>query len=253
MPWRTALGVLTVVSGVRACCDEPCIKRALISEAEGGMDALGVAVSSCCKACPQELALQFPGRCLEVIDGLKEEHRNVAIWDCDPQRRWFQLWNWVGEGKSRALKNAWTGKCLHVYSYALPARLEQSSDCTLSLWEQSAAGRAARQCIWAVRDRRRHRDRKDKDVNYSVPSWASSTDKEWITFAGKANGARVSLGDCTAARRAEDGRQTWRLLPSNFTGVRPARAPRIVRRRGHDAFDVWRATQHSGLRRPAVT
>jgi hypothetical protein len=136
---RCAIALIGVLAAsASGCCDQKCIKRALVLEAEGGPQALDFASAHCCSAC-SEGAVKLPGRCLEVNSGLKEEHRNVDIWDCDPDEWSWQTWRWVGAGKTaRALNNTETGRCLHVYSYAPPARLEQSSNCD-TLWEHTAS------------------------------------------------------------------------------------------------------------------
>jgi hypothetical protein len=195
-----------------SCCEERCIKRALVAEAEGGAAAVDAVAKECCSGCASGQSIDLPGRCLEVNGGMPEEHRNVDIWDCHDYI-YAQRWQWVGEGAARALKNAYTGKCLHVYSYDAPARLEQSSSCS-TRWAAPHAGsgvlvEAATGLCLIVNGTVVG---KDKDVNYSVPEWVNSTDKTWISYAGKDNGARVTLADCAAAARAGDGREIWSVV-----------------------------------------
>ena len=118
---------ISMAAGAHSCCDDACIKLALVGEAEALIpDALQYAETHCCPGCPVGLAVQLPGRCLEVFGGELEEHRLVDIWDCNAAQWAWQLWHW---GANSTLVNANSGKCLSVQSYA-PARMEQSSSCS---------------------------------------------------------------------------------------------------------------------------
>lgn len=158
--------------------------------------------------------MELPGRCLEVYGGAHEEHRIVDIWDC---HGWaWQHWRYLSEtwGAPSPLQNVQTGKCLHVYSLSpTPARLEQSSDCSTA-WQIRATGEVVHYPSGLCLLVNGTVTGKDKDVNYSVPEWANSDNKEWISYAGKANGARVTLGDCVEAMAAGDDRQVWHVQPA---------------------------------------
>ena len=214
-PSRLTLVVATIASAAlaNACCDERCIKSALVAEADGGPDALSFASRECCLDCPGKEAVQLPGRCLEVFAGLPAEHRNVDIWDCNPGDWPWQTWRWLGTSgaKAGALQNVGTGRCLHIYSFSAPARLEQSSSCE-TLWQHTDYDQLIEATTGLCMIVNGTVTGKDKDVNYSVPSWALSGNKEWITYAGKANGARLTLGSCAAAQAAKDGRERWSVL-----------------------------------------
>lgn len=177
------------------CCDQLCLKTALISEAEGAPDAASNGASKCCATCSSSV-VQMPGRCLEVFGGLKDDHRVVDLWGCDDSFAW-QTWLWNGNDPSsfRLLKNAWSGSCLEVSSYE-PPRVEQNSRC-VSRWKldnQQLVDERSGLCLFvdnAVTGR-------DADVNFTVPGWGNGDFREHIytTYAGSANGAHLSLAVC---------------------------------------------------------
>ena len=179
-----AIGISASLGG---CCDNTCVKAALVVEAEGGPEALTNAAANCCGGCFPGSEVTYPGRCLEVFAGKPEENRVVDLWDCE-LFDWMR-WTWTEKG---ALQNIDTKSCLTV----LGGGARQSSACA-TYWsftphrqlKEAASGK----CLFVDTTV----TGKDRDANFT--EWPKTGDSDWNTYAGSTNGAHVSLRTCSAA------------------------------------------------------
>ena len=154
----------------------------------------------------------------------------VDIWDCGGSAEGSvpgaqELWYWDSDSEG-VLRNRASGKCLTVFSAEPQSlRVDQGDDsapagCSRWSWNESSGqlttsdarsrGSGAKETVLCLLVDGEVTGR-DADHNYTVPAWqdASSDDTEWNSFAGKANGAHVTVGDCDEAGVRADRACGW--------------------------------------------